>query len=111
MDKNYVELLKEMDKMEEKHIKIIAFLIIAFILVIFLNERYINVKWHEKLEEKYNKVYSITQEMRKEIIELAEENDYFIQHYNKYTIDDFHNSTAFEEVLGEFENDIEDIGW
>lgn len=89
----------------------IAGCIIASIIVFLFTGLWAIEDYNKGLEKKYDEVYRITQEMRKKIIDLAEENDYFIEHFNKYTIDDFHNSTAFEEVLGEFENDIEDIGW
>lgn len=93
--------------MEDNIGNYILVLIVVFVLILWWGSN----DYSKRLEEKYDEVYRITQEMRKEIIELAEENDYFIEHFNKYTIDDFYNSTAFEDVLIEFENDIEDIGW
>lgn len=89
----------------------IAGCVIASIIVFLFTGLWASEDYSKGLEKKYDEVYRITQEMRKKIIELAEENDYFVKHFDKYNIDDFHTSAAFEEILSDFENDIEDIGW
>ena len=96
----------------------IAGCVIASIIVFLFTALWGVEDYSKRLEEKYNKVYCIAQEMKKKITDLAEENDNFIREYEgvielaggEDIFDDYyHNSTAFEEVLGEFENDIEDI--
>ena len=93
--------------MEDNIGNYIIILIIVFVLILWWGSN----EYNKRLEEKYDEVYRITQEMKKEIIDLAEENDYFVKHYNEYTIDDFHSSASFADVIGNFESNIEKIEW